>query len=143
MVLHPTIFSILSPIIQETSNYNLRNDDDIQTLYPRTNLYYNSFFPSTIRAWNSLPEDTKQSPSISSFKFRLNRDINKPSKYYNTGTRMGQIHHTRIRLECSSLNAYLYRKNIVPEPTCKCGGFESSYHFFFCLSNSQDTYQQT
>ena len=81
--------------------------------------------------WNSLLEDTKQSPSIFSFKFRLNRDTNKLSKYYNTGTRMGQILHTHIRLECSSLNAHLYRKNIVPELTCQCGGFESSYHFFF------------
>ena len=23
------------------------------------------------------------------------------------------------------------KKNKVPEPTCQCGGFESSYHFFF------------
>ena len=125
------LLDLVPPIIQETTNYNLRNANDIQTLHARTNLYYNSFFPSTIRAWNSLPEDTKQSPSISFFKFRLNRDINKPPKYYSTGTRMGQILHTRIRLECSSLNAHLYRKNIVPEPTCQCGGFESSYHFFF------------
>ena len=128
------LLDLVPPIIQETTNYNLRNANDIQTLHARTNLYYNSFFPSTIRAWNSLPEDTKQSPSISSFKFRLNRDINKPPKYYNTGTRMGQILHTRIRLECSSLNAHLYRKNIVPEPTCQCGGFESSYHYFFICS---------
>ena len=42
-----------------------------------------------------------------------------------------KVLHTRIRLECSSLNVHLYRKNIVPEPTCQCGGFESSYHFFF------------
>ena len=132
MVLHPTIFSILSlPLFQETTNCNLRNADDIQTLHARTNLYYNSFFPSVIRAWNSLPKDTKQSPSISSFKFGLNRDMNKPPKYYNTGTRMGQILHSRIRLECSSLNPHLYIKNIVPEPTCQCGGFKSSYHFFF------------
>ena len=41
---------------------------------------------------------------------------------------MGQILHTHIRLECSSLNAHLY-KNIVTEPTCKCGGVESSYDF--------------
>ena len=47
----------------------------------------------------------------------------------------GSNPHTCIRLECSSLNAHLYRKNIVPEPTCQCGGFESSYHFFFCLCN--------
>ena len=101
------------------------------SLHARTNLYYSSFFPSTIRAWNSLPEDTKQYPSISSFKFRLNRDMNKPPKYYRAGTRMVQILHTGIRLKCSSLNTHLYRKNIVPEPTCQCGGFESSYHFFF------------
>ena len=126
------LLDLVPPIIQETTNYNLWNTDDIQTLHVRTNLYYNSFFPSTIRAWNSLPEDTKQSPSISSFKFRLNRDMNKPPKYYNTGTHKGQILHTPIRLECSSLNAHLYRKNIEPEPTCQCGGFESSYHFFVC-----------
>ena len=130
MVLHPTIFSIF-PIIPEIINYNLRIADDIQTLHTCTNLYYISFFPSTKSVWNSLPEDTKQSPSISSFKFRHNRDLNKPPKYYNTVTRIGQLLHTRIRLECSSLNAHLYRKNIVPEPTCQCGGFKSSYHFFF------------
>ena len=132
MVLHPTIFSILSlPLFKKQITTKKRSADDIQTLHARTNLWYNSFFPSTIRAWNSLPEDTKQSPPISSFKFRLKRDMNKPPKYYNTGSRMGQILHTRIRLECSSLNAHLYRKSIVPEPTCQCGGFESSYHIFF------------
>ena len=56
------ILDLFPPIIKETTNYNLRNADDIQTLHARTNLYYNSFFPSTNRAWNSLPEDTKQSP---------------------------------------------------------------------------------
>ena len=101
------LLDLVPPIIQEITNYNLRNADDIQTLHARTNLYYNSFFPSTIRAWNSSLEDTKQSPPISSIKFRLNRDINKPPKYYNTGIRMGQIPHTRIRLEYSSLNAHL------------------------------------
>ena len=60
-----------------------------------------------LRVLNSLPEDTKQSPSISSFKFRLKSDMDKPPKYYNTGTRMDQILPTRIRLECSSLNAHL------------------------------------
>ena len=130
------LLDLVPPIIQETINYNLLNTDDIQTLHALTNLYYNSFFPSTIRAWNSLPEDTKQSLSISSFKFRLNRDINKPPKYYNTGTRMGQILPTRIRLECSSLNAHMYRKNIVPEPTCQFEGFESFYHCFLSVQYS-------
>ena len=34
-------------------------------------------------------------------------------------------------MECSALNAHLYRKNIVPSPSYICGGFESLYHFLF------------
>ena len=32
---------------------------------------------------------------------------------------------------CSSLNSDLYRNNIVTSPSCVCGDFESTYHFFF------------
>ena len=65
------------------------------------------------------------------FKSRLNKGLNKPPSYYNTGTRIGQILQARLRLGCSSLNADLYGKDIVPSPTCACVGFESAYHFFF------------
>ena len=34
-------------------------------------------------------------------------------------------------MECSALNAHFYGKNIVPCPSCICGGFESPYHFLF------------
>ena len=34
-------------------------------------------------------------------------------------------------MECSVLNAHLIGKNIVPSPSCICGGFESPYHFLF------------
>ena len=37
-----------------------------------------------------------------------------------------------MRMECSSLNYHLYRKNIVQDPSCQCGDFESPHHFFFC-----------
>ena len=39
---------------------------------------------------------------------------------------------------CSSLNSDLYHKNIVPSPSCSCGGFESAYHFFFTCSKYND-----
>ena len=68
--------NIAPPLIQETTDYNLRNTNDFRTLHACTNLYFNSFFPSTILAWNSLHEETKQTPSVASFKHRLNRDIN-------------------------------------------------------------------
>ena len=98
-------------------------------------LFYNSFIPSTIRAWNDLSDEIKTAPSVASFKYRLNNNLKKPPKYYDTGSRIGQILHARLRMECSSLNAHLYRKNIVPSPTCSCGGFESTYHFFFQCPN--------
>ena len=60
-----------------------------------------------------------------------NKDIKKPPKYHNAGTRIGQILQARMRMECSSFNSHLYRKNIVSTPSCQCGGFESPYHFFF------------
>ena len=34
-------------------------------------------------------------------------------------------------MQCSSLNADLYCKNIIPSPSCSCGGFESAHHFFY------------
>ena len=68
-----------------------------------------------IRAWNALPEDIKLAPSVASFKYRLNRDNKKPPRYFNAGTRIGQILQARMRMECSSLNSHLYRKNIVPD----------------------------
>ena len=34
-------------------------------------------------------------------------------------------------MQCSSLNADLYRKNITPSPSCKCGDFENAHHFFY------------
>ena len=107
--------------MHETITYNLRNSNDIQTLHANTNLFYNSFFPSAIRAWNALLEDVKLAPSVASFKYRLNRDIKKPPRYFNAGTRIGQILQARMRMECSSLNSHLYRKNIVPDPSCQCG----------------------
>ena len=69
----------------------MRNSNDIQTLHANTKVFYNSFFPSAIRAWNDLPEDVKLAPSVASFKYRLNRDIKKPPIYFNAGTRIGQI----------------------------------------------------
>ena len=96
-----------------------------------TNLFYNSFFPSSVRAWNSLSEEIKQASSLSALKNHLNTNIKRPPKCYYAGTRLGQVLHARLRMECSSLNSHLYHKNIVDSPSCLCGGFESAYHFLF------------
>ena len=53
--------SLIPPSVSDMSRYNLRNSDQLQTIDSRTNLYYNSFLPSTVKAWNSLPAKVKQS----------------------------------------------------------------------------------
>ena len=122
---------LLPPLVGDNNPYSLRNANDIQSFRARTNLFFNSFFPSTIRAWNSLPQDIKDANTVTSFKYRLSRNRQLPPKYYSTGSRIGQILHARLRMECSSLNSHLYSKNIVPSPSCDCGDFESPYHFLF------------
>ena len=102
--------------------------------------FNNPFIPSTKLTWNDLSDEIKTAPSVASFKYRLNNNLKKKTKkkkktttpkYYDTGFRIGQIFHARLRMECSSINA----KNIVHSPTCSCGGFESTYHFFFQCPN--------
>ena len=119
---------------QEASNYTLRKADHIQTIHANSNLYYKSFFPSTIRAWNSLSDEIKSAPNVAAFKYCLNENLRKPPRYFSCGMRMGHVLHARFRLECSLLNSHLYRKNIIESPSCSCGGFESNYivplHFF-------------
>ena len=96
-----------------------------------TNLFSNSFFPSTICAWNDLPNDIKNAPFVASFKYKINKNPRCPPKFYNVVSRKGQIIQARLRMECSSLNSDLYRKNVVPNPSCQFGDFESRSHFFF------------
>ena len=138
----PTYLSdIVPPLIQDTTTYNLQNAGNIQNYRVHTNLFSNSFFPSTVRAWNDLPNDIKDARSVGSFKYKINKNLRSPPNFYNAGTCKGQILQARLRMECSSLNSDLLWKNIVPNPFCWFGVFESRNHFFFaCPLNSLDRY---
>ena len=109
----PTYLSdIVPPLIQDTTTYNLRNAGNIQNYRVHTNLFSNFFFPSTVRAWNDLPNEIKDAPSVGSFKYKINKNLRSPPKFYNAGTRKSQILHARLRMECSSLNSDLHRKTL-------------------------------
>ena len=120
---------LMPPLVSDTNPYNLRNSDNVQSIQARANIFFNSFFPSTIRAWNNLSEDIRNANTVNSFTSRLNRNRQVPPK--NIGPRIEPILHARLRMECSSLNSHLYRKNIVPIPSCACGSFESPHHYLF------------
>ena len=119
------------PIVEDSTTYNLRNTNNFRHTLSRTQLYYRSFLPSSIRAWNDLSLEVRQSSSIQSFKFQLNKNLKKPPKYYYIGNRLSRIQHTRLRTNCSSLNHHLFSKNIVDSPHCACGAVETTKHYFF------------
>ena len=127
----PYLSSLVPPLISNFSRYNLRNANDIQTIDSRTTLYFNSFLPSVIRDWNSLPYGNRNADSLYSFKRQINHDRKNIPKYYCSGLRRYQIIHTRLRTGCSSLNYDLFLKNILDNPLCRCnsGFVENAQHF--------------
>ena len=68
----------LSSLIPQSANtisrYNLRNSNDLQTIDARTNQFYMSFLPSSVRAWTNLSVDVQQCDSVASFKRFLQKD---------------------------------------------------------------------
>ena len=121
---------LVTPTVGSTARYPLRNESDLQTVPAKSQQYLNSFLPSVTRAWNGLPEDIKFAQTITTFKYKLNRNLNKHPAYYFSGTRLGQICHTRLRLSCSSLHHHLFLKNIINDPLCEYGAVEDTKHFF-------------
>ena len=122
----------LPQMTSEVSNYNLRNQNNYIPIRCRTTLYEKSFFPSTVKSWNSLDLSVRNLTSFTLFKSRIKGYCCKAPEYYNEGNRHLNIIHTRLRYQCSSLKADLFRVNIVSNTACDCGHpLEDSIHFFF------------
>ena len=93
------------------------------------------FLPATVRDWNNLPLHVRKSDSLETLKKYLNSDLSPSPSFYNAGSRLGQVLHTRLRLGCSSLNAHLYSRNLVESTLCACGEIEITTHFIFKCPN--------
>ena len=76
------LHSLVPTTIGSNSTYNLRNTNDLSNIASKTNLYMKSFLPSTIKAWNSLPQSTMKTDSLSSFKRILDKDKPIPNKLF-------------------------------------------------------------
>ena len=123
--------SLVPQPVENTTSYGLRDASNIRQPFSRTQLYYKSFLPSSIRLWNDLSLETREANSLMSFKYQLNKNINKPPRHYLVGDRFSQIQHTRLRTSCSSLNHHLFCKNIINDPNCHCGSLETTKHYLF------------
>ena len=125
----PHLSSILPEIVP--LDYTLQNPQ-IRSSLCHTNRFYNSFIPSCVRLWNALDPTINNSLNISSFKTCLLKNIpSKPCPYYYYGPRASNINLTRLRLNCSPLNEYLFKIGILESPLCRCGySVETTKHYF-------------
>ena len=127
---HSYLTDILPPRISETTNYPLRISENFTIPSYRLTLTNCSFFPSTLRAWNSLDLENRNAPSYISFKRQLVNQTLVPV-WYSTGVRKWNIIHTKLRYNYSILNYDLFRFNLKDNPGCACGfECENAFHFF-------------
>ena len=113
--------------------YNLRSRTDFVTLPRRTTLLANSFVPSTIEFWNSLPEQLRNNPSIGSFKRELLNSFFRTTEvpsYYCNGPRIHSVIHARLRNNCSDLKSDLYLNHVSETDKCElCNETEDVEHY--------------
>ena len=121
--------NLLPPHVEDVTSYRLRNAGNYVGIHANTRTYADSFLPSTIQAWNNLPDSIRSADTLATFKHLLTQDTPKVPKYYFCGDRFYQVLHTRLRTECSSLNQHLYKRNLVGNPYCICGEVESNTHY--------------
>lgn len=132
------ITDLIPPVIRETTNYPLRNQNNITQLFCRTELFRKSCIPSGITLWNSLDENLRNSSSLDSFKYQTKRhylDVSVVPHYYINCDRYLSVMHSRIRNNCSNLSNDLYINHLTMNPLCTCNQeIENAEHYFLRCS---------
>lgn len=126
------LLNLLPNRVHELSDHNLRNNQNFNLPFTRLCSFETSFFPSSIKLWNELDLQVRNSSSLSQFKQRIRNRKVKVNSFLTSGERATEIALTRIRHNCSSLKADHFRVNIIANPNCDCGhNFETAQHYFF------------
>ena len=120
--LAPAYLNVELPLLVSSQNpYHRRRALQRQTPECDTELYKQSFFPSTTYLWNNLPEDILRNNSIAQVKNHSKKnDVAVPLCFYH-GNRTSQINHCRLRNKISNLNQDLVLRHLSQHGSCSCG----------------------
>ena len=107
--------NLLTNRVRDQTHYQLRNNKNYEVPYCRLCSYENSYFQSTLRLWNELDQDTRNSSSVLELKNKIKSQVtDKPTNYTIPRERTNFISLTLIKHNCSSLNADLNRTKYCP-----------------------------
>ena len=124
--------NLLPPYVSGSSRYPLRNSHDF--IIPRTSKNVRlSFLWHTLYDWNSLDLDVRHSSSTSVLKSRLKTMLfYSTNPLFNIYTPKSSIHHARMRMGLSALNAHRKKYNFINHNKCPlCGQIpEDTIHLF-------------
>ena len=128
---------VLPPLASTANPYHRRRPYEKIILPFRTELYWNSLFPSTTLLWNNLPVNIQESSSLSEFKYYLTMNDNNIPSHYHLGNRTQQMIHCTSRDQWLKLELFLLTP--VDNPSCACGHpFETTEHFLLFCPNYQN-----
>ena len=132
--LTPTYLAdILPPYVGDSFRYPLRNAHNFLIPKTRKNYVRLSFFWRVIEIWNSMSLCVRESPSLASYKVALKAMFfYKHSKFFDLHTPKASVHHARMRMGLSALNAHRKKFNFIDFNHCPyCGQKpEDPVHFF-------------
>ena len=126
------IKSTLPPTRQQNIPRTLRNASQQTIPLVRTSTYYKSYIPSTTRIWNTLPEHVRADSKYTTFNKYLIKliETTTPPPYFFIGTQIGNLLHTKLRLNVSRLNSHQFSLQRTDSPSCSCGHpLENTKHF--------------
>ena len=84
--------NLLPNRVVDQTQYQLRNNQNYEVPYSRLCSYENSYFPSTLRLWNELDQDTRNLSSVLEFKNRIKSQVtDKPTNYTIPRERANEI----------------------------------------------------
>ena len=115
------------------TRYFSRNSENIPKLRIKYDFLKNSFFPSTIKVWNNLYPQNRESSSISIMRSNNLKFIRpKPNNVYYCHNCKGIKLSTTSRLGLSHLREYKFKHSFqdFPNPLCLCcNEIETSTHY--------------
>ncbi len=128
----PTYLSETFPMGVVGHNYGLRNYN-IRIPLSRTVSHKLSFYPSSVRLWNLLDVNIRESLTIHVFKYSLKQCIiPKTNHLYRHGMGKAPIQLARMRMGLSALNQHRHAYHYIPQNACVNCGIrpEDCKHFF-------------
>ena len=132
------VTDMLTDTRHDATGLGLRNATQLTIPPTRLTSFHRSYIPATIRQWNLLPSALRSTTSHTDFARQVWQRFGapEPPTSYSYGTKLNNIHHTRLRVGLTTLNAHLFQLCLpdTKSPSCRCGyhSEDTSHYTLWC-----------